>query len=240
MLGFLDKIALRLTRMAAFDDMSLDCRRVAGFADASSIIFLPWNTQFETAKTLRLLPRSFFSCYEMPAGIISSKPSIPARAVERMSVTVRADVDAIRARGFAPRFVAMSIGNFPATYLANVLRADLLSIASGDRGEWLTFNSPASRHIRAKAERLGHTIPEFEATLRDMNPVSNLADIGPESCFLFGAHDHFIPRESREALIERVRSQRPSLPIKIVPLGHLCTILNWQRLVPRPANGYFL
>jgi hypothetical protein len=148
-----------------------------------------------------------------------------------MEKALRDDLDTIRNAGRTPLLIGMSMGNFPATYLANEYHLDLISIASGDSGDWLTFNSPAANHIRTKAECAGLKQSDFTTLLRPLSPVNNLSSLGPRSQFIFGTYDRYIPKSSRDALIAQLEKDRPDIPITNVPLGHRATVLLWKFLV---------
>jgi hypothetical protein len=229
MLGLLDRIHLR-RRLKSLDDQSVAFRRKYGADRSRVILFLPWGMAIERAESLHLLPAAYFSCYETPQGIVSSTPQIPIDCLIGIEEAFQDDLDQIRSAGKAPLLIGMSMGNFPATYLANKYRLDLISIASGHSGDWLTFNSPAASHIRSKAESAGVSQSDFTALIAPLSPVNNLGYLGSRSQFIFGTYDHYIPEQSREILIAQLGSERPDIPITKVPLGHLATIVLWKFL----------
>jgi hypothetical protein len=230
MLGLLDAIHLR-RRIKLLDDQSVAFRRKYGTSQSRVILFLPWGISIERAEFLRLLPASYFSCYETPQGIVSSTPRIPVDSLTGLEKAFQDDLGTIRNAGRKPLLIGMSMGNFPATYLANKHGLDLISIASGHSGDWLTFNSPAASHIRSKAESAGLSQSDFTGLIAPLSPVNHLAHLGSGSQFIFGTYDHYIPKQSREILIARLGKERPDIPITKVPLGHLATIVLWKFLV---------
>jgi hypothetical protein len=230
MLGLLDRIFLR-SGIKSADDQSVSFRRKHGPGRSRVIIFLPWDMSIERAEALHLFPDSYFACYEMPKGIVSSTPQIPVDCLTEIENTIQDDLDKIHSIGKTPLFIGMSMGNYPATYLANKYRFDLISIVSGHSGDWLTFNSPAASHIRSKAESAGLGQSDFTALLSPLSPLNNLRYLGTHSQFIVGTFDHYIPKQSRDALIAGLGKDRPDIPIIRVPLGHLATILLWKYLV---------
>jgi hypothetical protein len=228
MLGLFDRISMR--DIESFDDHSTSFRRKQGNSQSRVILFLPWNISLERAEQLRLLPRSYYVCNEIPQGIVSSAPHIPIDCLTALEGAFQDDLKAIRNSGREPLLIGMSMGNFPATYLANKYELDLISVASGHSGDWLTFNSLAARHIRLKAEAMGLKESDFTALLQPLSPVNNVRSLGPGSQFIFGAFDRYIPQYSRERLITKLRKDRPDIPITIAPLGHVATIFLWKLL----------
>jgi formylmethanofuran dehydrogenase subunit E-like metal-binding protein len=121
------------------------------------------------------------------------------------------------------------MGTFPATYLANKYRLRLLSITSGHSGDWLTFHSPAARHVKETAISKGHTEQEFSQTLAPYNPIANVKALDNNSLFISGKNDLIIPAQSRNQLALKLSADRPEIEQRIVPYGHVCTLLFWQR-----------
>jgi hypothetical protein len=229
MLGLIDRINLG-RGLEALDDQSTSFRRKYGPGQSRVILFLPWNLSIETAERFCLLPRSYFACNETAPGIVSSTPQVPIDSLIATEKLFLGDLDAIRKTGREPLLIGMSMGNFPATYLANKYRLDLISIASGHSGDWLTFNSPAANHIRLKAEAMGLRESDFTALLGPVSPIHNLRSLGPKSQFIFGTFDRYIPKFSRDALIAQLAKERPDIAVTKFPFGHLATIFLWKFL----------
>lgn len=209
-----------------FDDESVAVRRKDGNGRKNIIIFLPWNLPIRIAERLNLIPPDHMAAYQMPNGIISS---IPEKCVESIQ-HIEADFTQLLSTksGDDCTLVGLSIGNFPATYLANKYGLRLLSVASGARGDWLIFNSRAATHIRDRALKRGHSIDSFAPVLKGWNPIENLSQLGPRSKFVLGMFDSFVPRESQRALIEQLRSDSPQTDVWQLPLGHRATIWAWR------------
>ncbi|WP_298243066.1 hypothetical protein [uncultured Bradyrhizobium sp.] len=236
MLGLIDCLSL-WRKIDELDDQSVSSRRKVGNAQSRIIVFLPWNVSIETAEALRLLPNSYFACNETPDGIVSSTPEVPVQCLAEAEKVFVQDLATIRKSGRDPLLIGLSMGNFAATYLANKYHLDLISVASGHSGDWLTFNSPASRHLRLKAEAAGLQEADFVARLHSISPVNNLCSLGAASQFIFGNFDHYIPQYSRDALIAELRQNRPDIPIVKVPFGHVVTILLWKFLAHDYRDG---
>ena len=234
MFGTIDYLKLLGRDKETFDDESTLFRRISGAQSSSTIVFLPWSMRFEKASQLKILPDNFYCCYELPTGIVSSIPEIPEQCLRSMERAFECDLEVLQARKTPPLLLAMSMGNFPATYFANTHRLDLYSIASGHSGDWLTFHSPAAKHIRLKAERAGRVEMDFAVPLRRLSPINNIQMIGQSSRFLFGTYDRYIPFASREALISKLSVERPLIPVQQIPFGHMATILLWKRFIKMP------
>lgn len=217
-------------RGLAFDDESVAVRRKLGSGKKPVVVFLPWYVSLERAEKLGLLPPHYLAAYEMPAGIISSSPDICVESTRQVVADFEALTEPDHPRQAPLVLVGLSIGNVPATYLANKHRLRLISVSSGARGEWLIFNSRAAVHIKRKASRKGNTPEMFETALKGWNPIDNLKGIDERSTFVFGRFDSFVARESQLALIEQIHQDSPSSTIWQLPLGHRGAILAWRFL----------
>lgn len=233
MVGLFDYLLMLPKHNESFDDQSLEFRRVAGSHENDTVVFLPWSMRFETARALGITPAKYHACYELPAGIVSSTPNVPVESLHVLHHEFKDDIVNLQRLGKKPRLIGMSMGNFPATFLANRYQLPLLSIASGHRGDWLTFHSPAARHIKYKAEAAGFSEEDFIGPLHDLNPIQNLGSLGLGSTFLFGAYDKFIPPYSRGALITKLTIERPDISVRSVPFGHMVTIMLWKHFCDR-------
>jgi pimeloyl-ACP methyl ester carboxylesterase len=133
MLDLVDLLLLR--RGVPADDTTLTFRRIDGNSASTVIYFLPWHTPFGFARQAGFAPLDFLACYEMPAAIVSSEPLLCVQAMHGLV----ADAEQLLAdRGVPGKdavVVGLSVGTYPATYLANRLGARLCSVASADRGD---------------------------------------------------------------------------------------------------------
>ena len=143
----------------------LSFRRIDGDKRSRVLYFLPWHLPYELAKRAGMLPLNFLACYQMPISIISS---IPQRCVDAMELLVADADDVVSAAGANKKqmlIVGLSIGNFPATILANRWGTRLCSVCSADRGDWMIWESPAAQSVKAQAIAEGFTQTDFERTL---------------------------------------------------------------------------
>ena len=212
------------------DDTSTEFRRFDGDPDGTIICCLPWQMPFRLAKAAGLVPGTgLLACYEMPPAIVSSEPALCVSAV---NVVVGDAVRLVRHRAVPPDqllVIGLSIGNATATVLANRLGARLYSIASADRGDLTLWESPASRHIREKAERKGYGLSDFTKALAGLHTIDNLEHIAPGSRFFVGLRDEFIPEPRREGLVNAVACAQPAAEISYVDAGHIGTMLTTLR-----------
>lgn len=212
------------------DDTSTEFRRFDGAADGTIVCCLPWQMPFKLAKAAGLVPRTgLLACYEMPQAIVSSEP---ARCVSAVHAVVDDAIELVRQRGVPPGqllVIGLSIGNATATVLANRLGARLYSIASADRGDLTLWESPASRHVREKAEAKGYGLSDFTDALAGLHTVENLEHIAPGSRFFVGLRDEFIPEPRRRGLISAVSHTLPAAEISYVDAGHIGTMLTILR-----------
>lgn len=211
------------------DDTSMEYRRIDGDPHASTVCFLPWRMPYRLAMGMRVVPRSFLACYEMPRAIVSSEPGLCVQAVETvtadaMRVVRRAGLDSA-----AVLVVGLSIGNAVATAFANRLGARLCSIASADRGDLTLWESPASRLVRERAEEKGYRLADFTRALKGLHTVDNLENLASGSRFVFGLKDELIPEPRREGLIAAVHRTLPAAEVSYVDSGHFGTMIETMR-----------
>lgn len=196
---------------------------------------------FRLAQATRLVPQNFFACYEMPRAIVSSEPELCLRALD----AVVNDASDLIARSRIDRsrilVVGLSIGNAAATMLANRLGARLISIASADRGDLTLWESPASRSIRERAETKGYRLQDFTQALEGRHTIDNLANLAPDSRFVIGLKDEFLPKPRREGLVAAVRSILPASEVSYVDAGgHIGTMIEAMKqglCEPRTVTG---
>ena len=70
--------------------------------------------------------------------------------------------------------VGLSIGSYPATYLANRIGARLCYVASADRADLAVWESPATRIVRQRAQRKGYQLSHYSEALSGTHPAQNL------------------------------------------------------------------
>lgn len=212
------------------DDTSTEFRRYDGDSAGTVICCLPWRMPFKLACAAGLVPRQrLLACYEMPQAIVSSEPELCVAAVN----AVVDDATRVMFRaGLTPEqllVVGLSIGNATATVFANRVGARLCSIASADRGDLTLWESPASRHVKAKAEAKGYCLADFTNALTGLHTIENLANLAPGSRFIVGLRDEFIPQARREGLVAAVERTLPAAEISYVDSGHIGTMMATAR-----------
>jgi hypothetical protein len=127
MLDLVDLLLLR--RGIPADDRELTFRRIDGNASSKVLYFLPWHTPFGIARQIGIMPLDFLACYEMPAAIVSSEPDLCLRAM--VALVTDAQRLLTERGGIAGKdvlVVGLSVGSYPATYLANRIGARLCSV----------------------------------------------------------------------------------------------------------------
>jgi hypothetical protein len=223
MLDLLDLLLLK--RGIPGDDRTLSFRRIDGDAHAKVIYFLPWHTPFSVCRQAGFTPLDFLACYEMPCGIVSSDPELGVKAI-RLLV---ADAEALlAARGLAAAkalIVGLSVGTYPAIYLANRLGARLCAVAAADRGDLMLWQSPAARIVKRRAIQRGIRLWQFSKAMLGYHPAQNLAGIGRDSVFVVGERDPFIPPRRRAGLLQAIKAYAPSPRVASVAGGHLKTLM---------------
>jgi hypothetical protein len=223
MLDLLDLLLLR--RGLALDDRTLAFRRIEANPRSRVIYFLPWNTPFGLAQRAGLLPLDFLAAYEMPAAIVSSEPELSVRAM----MGLVADAEALLlGRGVAPSdaaIVGLSVGTFPATYLANRLGARLCAVTPADRADLMVWQSPAARLVKRRAMAKGFQFHHYSQATAGCHPIENLTGIAPDSLFVLGTRDPFVPPRRTAGLLEALRRHAPAAQVIKLRCGHFRTLL---------------
>jgi pimeloyl-ACP methyl ester carboxylesterase len=223
MLDLLDLLLLK--RGLPSDDQTLTFRRIDGDPNAKVIYFLPWHTPFSICRQAGFTPLDFLASYEMPCAIVSSDPGL---GVEAMRLLV-ADAEALLlARGVAPSealIVGLSVGSYPAIYLANRIGARLCAVAAADRGDLMLWQSPATRIIKRRAIHRGVRLWQFSKAMLGYHPAQNLAGIARGSVFVVGDRDPFVPTRRRAGLLQAIERFAPAAHIASVAGGHVKTLM---------------
>lgn len=225
------KDRFEVVRLGQGDRCSLSCRRIEARPSASHstdgeqiVCFLPWLLNHAQCREARLLPPETWIAYEMPHAIVSPSPE---NSVQALRIIVDDFLQLIDQRKLDPArltLLGLSIGNFAATYLANLTGARLWSIASGDRGEVLLWSSAYASGVRRQAEARGYGFADFAAALRDFNPINNLRNIAAGSTFIAGRFDRVVPYRSAMNVAAEARSHNPATCSIVLPLGHTGTL----------------
>lgn len=225
-----------LRRHSRIDDNELQARRILGETASEPVIyFLPCSTSFRMARIMGLIGDDFLACYEMPPALTSADPNSIFAALRLLLDDAKG---LIASRGIperSVRVVGYSLGSYPACFLANHLRTRLVSIAPADRGDLMIWESRASEMLRRRARANGFDVDDFVRILRGYNPIENLQHLAPESTFIFGKSDPFVPEARSSALMDAIRtsSRATGRDLRIIEVegGHLRTLVSGARLV---------
>jgi pimeloyl-ACP methyl ester carboxylesterase len=223
MFDLMDLFLLR--RGTPADDRTLAFRRIEGNASAKVIYFLPWHAPFGFARQAGLAPLDFLACYEMPPAIVSSEPALCAQAM--LSLVDDAE-GLLKDRGIRAEnavIVGLSVGTYPATYLANRIGARLCSVASADRADLAVWDSPATRIVKKRAVQQGLRLSDFSEALAGTHPAQNLAYIAKGSVFVVGERDPFVPPPRMAGLLRGIETHAPDAHVIKLDAGHFKTLM---------------
>jgi pimeloyl-ACP methyl ester carboxylesterase len=223
MLDLLDLILLR--RGVPADDRTLTFRRIDGNPQSNVIYFLPWNTPFSVARQAGFVPLDFLAAYEMPRGLVSSDPEMSVQAILALVEDAHA---LLKSKDIAPHsavLVGLSVGTFAAIYLANRIGARLCAVAPSDRADMMMWQSPAARIVKRRAIQKGLQLAHYSRAMSGYHPIHNLAGIGPNSVFVIGRKDPFVPSQRRGSLQRAIETQLSSAKIIKLDAGHFRTLL---------------
>jgi hypothetical protein len=223
MLDLLDLWLLR--RGIPTDDQTLTFRRIDGNPASKVIYFLPWHTPFYVAKHVGLTPLSFLACYEMPPAIVSSVPELSVEAMHRLVEDARALLMHQGLCGGEALIVGLSVGTYPATFLANMIGARLCAVGAADRADLMLWESPAARLVKRRAQQRGVRLSHYSRAMRGHHPVQNLARLAADSVFVMGARDPFIPTRRANGLLKAIAKFAPQARVISLDAGHVKTMM---------------
>jgi hypothetical protein len=223
MLDLLDLLLLR--RGIPSDDSTLTFRRIDGTRRSKTIYFLPWHTPEYVARHFGFMPLEFLACYEMPPAIVSSTPELSVAAAQNLVTDAE---NLVRDHGADPvdvLVIGLSVGTYPATLLANRIGARLCAIAAADRADLMLWQSPATRLVRRRCVLRGVSLPRCSDAMKGLHPVQNLSGIAPESMFIVGERDPFVPLRRRRGLVRAIRRHAPRARVVTLDAGHVKTMI---------------
>ena len=223
MLDLLDLLLLR--RGVPSDDRTLTFRRIDGQTTSKVVYFLPWNTPFYVARHAGLIPFEFLACYEMPPAIVSSTPELSVEALHRLvhdAEALLADRGVCKASAI---IVGLSVGTYPATFLANRIGARLCAVAAADRADLMLWQSPAARLVKRRSMQRGLELSHFTRIMSGYHPVQNLVGIATNSMFILGKRDPFIPSRRSTGLLRAIRRHAPKASVIKFDAGHVKTMM---------------
>ena len=222
MLDLVDLLLLR--RGIPADDRTLTFRRIDGDQTSKVIYFLPWHTPFGFARHAGFAPLHFLACYEMPSAIVSSEPELCAQAMRGL-VHDAERLLADRGVGKDALIVGLSVGSYPATYLANRIGARLCSVASADRGDLAIWESPATSIIKRRAVHKGYEFSHYSDALFGTHPAENLDGIAASSIFVMGDRDPYVPSQCKAGLLRAIEAHAPEAQVVKLNAGHFKTLM---------------
>jgi pimeloyl-ACP methyl ester carboxylesterase len=239
MLDLMDLLLLR--RGVPTDDRTQTFNRIDGNPAARVIYFLPWRTPFNICRQTGCIPLDFFACYEMPPAIVSSEPELSVSAMLTLVADAEARLAAHEVRARDMVIVGLSVGCFPATYLANRIGARLCAVAPADRADMMLWQSPAARIVKRRAALKGYRLSHYSKVMDGFHPVQNLAGVASDSMFVIGRRDPFVPQRRAVALRRAITIELATAQVVTLDAGHVRTLIKsgrYQRamlgLVPPP------
>jgi pimeloyl-ACP methyl ester carboxylesterase len=223
MFDLVDMLLLR--RGIPADDQSLTFQRIDGNPASKVVYFLPWHTPFSIARGAGFLPLDFLAVYEMPPSIVSSQPALCAEAMRALVSDAECLLRDHSVRGKDALIVGLSVGTYPATYLANRIGARLCAVASADRGDLVIWESFATRIVKHRAMQKGYGLADYSKALLGTHPAENLRGLATNSLFVFGRRDPFIPSARTNGLLLALIEHAPRAHVVKVHGGHFKTLL---------------
>ncbi|HWB46313.1 MAG TPA: hypothetical protein VG900_12795 [Hyphomicrobiaceae bacterium] len=223
MLDLLDLLLLR--RGIPADDRTLTFRRIDGAVQSNVIYFLPWHTPYGFARQAGFAPLEFLAAYEMPPAIVSSEPELSVRAMRALVQDAERLLDEHNVAAREALIVGLSVGTYPAIYLANRIGARLCAVAPADRADLMTWQSPAARLVKRRAIQKGYRLSHYARAMAGCHPAQNLGGVAPDSVFVIGRRDPFVPARRRAALLDAIERHLPSSQVVMPDAGHFATLI---------------
>ena len=169
--------------------------------------------------------RFSLACYEMPTGIVSSDPALCVQAMLGLVYDAERLLNDRDIKGGDAVIVGLSVGTYPATYLANRVGARLFSVASADRGDLAIWQSPATRIIKNRAIERGLSLEDYSLALSGSHPAENLTNVAPNSVFLIGKSDPYVPTDRKHGLLRAIETQVHNAHVIELESGHFKTLM---------------
>jgi hypothetical protein len=214
-----------LRRGIPSDDQTLSFRRIDGNPNSKVIYFLPWHTPFYVARHAGFIPVDFLACYEMPPAIVSSTPELSVEALRRLVRDAEALLTDLQVQAREALIIGLSVGTYPAIFLANRIGATVCAVAAADRADLMLWQSRAGRIIKRRALQRGLELAHYSAAMRGYHPVQNLQGIAPASAFVVGARDPFVPARRRRGLLRALERNAPRARVIALDAGHVKTMI---------------
>ena len=223
---------LLLSRGTPADDRTLAFRRIDGSPASNVIYFLPWFTPFWFARRAGFAPLDFLAAYEMPPAIVSSEPAFCVQAMRGLVRGCGAPAaeaqnqdrgcgDRRPERRHLPRHVSRQPHR----------SARLCSVASADRADLAIWESPATRVVKHRALKKGFRLAHYSEFLQGSHPAQNLTGIAPNSVFVVGQRDPYIPPDCNTGLLQAIATHVRGAQVIKLNTGHFKT-LTAQRTLP--------
>jgi len=177
------------------------------------VCFLPWNISFESASKLNLIPKKKkVIVYEMPCGIINPVPKLSKKIMLNIVADLKNNID------LEQKFSVMglSIGIYPAFYVANHFNVDKLVILAPGAylGESL-WEGVATQEVKRRAVNQGClTFKEYDKEIRGTNPIENLDDLPKDIEIYISTNDNFIKTKFGEKVINKLNEKEKNPVVK--------------------------
>jgi hypothetical protein len=97
-------------------------------------------------------------------------------------------------------------------------------VASADRADLAVWHSPATRIVKQRALQKGVALEHYSEALDGSHPAQNLAGIAPNSVFVVGKKDPFIPAPCQTGLLAAIEGRAPSAQVITLNAGHFRTL----------------
>jgi hypothetical protein len=98
-------------------------------------------------------------------------------------------------------------------------------VAAADRADLMLWQSPAARLVKHRCLQHGVQLSHCSKVMFGLHPSQNLCGIAPESMFIFGERDPFIPARRCKGLLRAIRRYAPMARVVTIAAGHLGTMM---------------
>ncbi len=205
--------------------------------------FLPWRTTLEEANQYNLIPKKGqIIIYEGPPNLAGLNPLQSKESLEKIADDLNEYVEKEGIPKKEISVIGLSIGTFPAFYVANNLGVKrIVVICPGARLGENIYGSIATRKIKKEAQEKYPHHEDYDRLLEGFNPIDNISNLPKNEVYVeIGKFDRYIPSRSGRELMDALMENGKNPHVKIHDFfGHCLTIHSWAVRNKRDMLSYF-
>jgi len=188
--------------------------------------FLPWKTSIKKGEIFGLVPkRGTVIVYEQPDAMINHEPEKAMKVFKKMLELIEEDISEYG--GFKLNVISYSAGNGFGFYVANHFAVKkFISIVTGANLGECIFTCIATPHVKKESINFGiNSHNEYDKVIEGYIPQDNFKNISAKSTFYLARFDEYFELKQGLKVANYVKQHNKNTEIKIIPLGHLATMV---------------